>query len=112
MFHVIRAAAVVVLIAAGCGGEEESVASGMDTVPPAAEIEVLGNTVCPVMGADVVAGQYFDWEGYRIGICCPGCGGMFASDPQAYIPALIEDPGVSSVHARELSGLIEGDEEL
>jgi hypothetical protein len=97
---------MLIVLAAACTGEAQQEPE-TSTAPAEPDVTVLGNTVCPVMGAAVVQGQHFDWEGYRIGICCPGCGEMFAGDPSEYLPFLIEDPGVSALDAEALSALLE-----
>lgn len=55
----------------------------------------VGNTRCPVMGAAVVPGQWFEWEGFRVGMCCPGCETEFHRNVRTYLPHLLEDPGVT-----------------
>ncbi|MDH3590518.1 MAG: hypothetical protein OER88_01475, partial [Planctomycetota bacterium] len=42
----------------------------------------LGNTMCPVMDGDVDGETYFEWNGLRVGFCCPGCDDRFLSDPE------------------------------
>ncbi len=104
---------VALVVAMGCGGggspEEEA------ALPPAdaGETDLIeaGNTICPVMGAGVAPGQFFDWEGYRIGICCPGCETSFRNNPEIYIPVLLEDPGITEEARTGLSSFIETAEE-
>jgi hypothetical protein len=41
----------------------------------------LGNARCPIMGGKVDGKSYSEWNGLRIGHCCPGCAGELAKDP-------------------------------
>lgn len=55
---------------------------------PAAEPEAagllvdLGNSKCPVMGGKVDGKSFSEWNGLRVGHCCPGCGAKFRADPE------------------------------
>lgn len=42
----------------------------------------LANANCPVQGGDVDGKTYSEWNGLRIGHCCPGCGEKFLADPE------------------------------
>lgn len=95
--------AVLVMFSAGCGEATPQIQAEIVSETPDDTLVALGNLYCPVMGGEVSTGQHFDWEGFRIGICCPGCGETFRADPRAYIPALLEDPGVSEELKARLS---------
>ena len=43
------------------------------------------NAVCPVMGNPVDPEITVDYEGRRIGFCCPGCDKVFLEDPEKYL---------------------------
>ena len=49
------------------------------------------NTICPVMGNPVDPEIYVDYEGRRIGFCCPGCDRVFLEDPEKYLKKLDAD---------------------
>ena len=57
----------------------------------------LANTFCPVMGGEVMEGQYVDWEGYRVHFCCGGCDAMFLAEPEKYLPILAEEAAVAEL---------------
>lgn len=57
----------------------------------------LNNTICPVMGGEVMEGQYTDWEGYRVHFCCGGCDALFLADPEKYLPILAEETDVAEL---------------
>lgn len=42
----------------------------------------LANAKCPVMGGDVDGKTYTEWNGLRIGHCCPGCSRKLLADPE------------------------------
>ncbi len=114
MFKILLVTAAALAVANGCGGGEptareeiQETAETAEVADTAPEVTVVNNAVCPVMGNAVANGQYFDWEGYRIGICCPGCEASFKANPENYIPALLEDPGVSEEVKAELSTFLE-----
>jgi hypothetical protein len=108
MVRYIVMAAVVMAVASGCGSPEPAVQTEPQEITETAdEITMMNNSVCPVMGGPVSAGQYFDWEGYRIGICCPGCEASFRANPRAFIPSLLQDPGVSDEIKADLSSRLE-----
>ena len=50
--------------------------------PPAGLLVDVGNENCPVMGGDVDGKTYTEWNGLRIGHCCPGCGKRFLKNPE------------------------------
>ena len=41
----------------------------------------LGNVKCPIMGGKPDGKTFSEWNGLRIGHCCPGCAGRFQKDP-------------------------------
>ena len=45
----------------------------------------LGNSACPVMGGDTDGATYTEWNGLRIGHCCPGCTKRFLANPEALL---------------------------
>lgn len=57
----------------------------------------LNNTLCPVMGGEVMEGQYVDWEGYRVHFCCAGCDSRFLAEPEKYLPILAGEPAVAEL---------------
>ncbi len=42
----------------------------------------VGNTNCPVMGGEVDGEHFSEWNGLRVGHCCPGCAKRFLADPE------------------------------
>lgn len=79
-----------------CGGDKKKDA-GAETKPateatkPAAAAETgellvdLGNAKCPVMGGKVNGKTFSEWNGLRVGHCCPMCVAKFGKDPAAYL---------------------------
>ena len=57
--------------------------------PAPAPVEVkgllvdLGNPKCPIMGGKVDGESWSEWNGLRIGHCCPGCSEELLKDPAA-----------------------------
>ena len=45
----------------------------------------LANTNCPVRGAAVDGNSFSEWNGVRVGFCCPECIVDFASHPEKYL---------------------------
>lgn len=45
----------------------------------------LANANCPVRGGAVDGKTYSEWNGLRVGHCCPGCNEKFAADPEKYL---------------------------
>ena len=45
----------------------------------------LANTNCPVRGAAVDGKSFSEWNGVRIGYCCPDCAAKLATDPEKYL---------------------------
>ena len=43
------------------------------------------NQICPVMGNEVDPDLFVDYQGRRIGFCCPGCDERFLKDPEKYL---------------------------
>jgi hypothetical protein len=85
----------------GCGqdgrgqtGDNPQDTTVSSTAPETPQSIDLANATCPVMGGPVAADLWFDWQGYRIHICCPACEGAFRDDPGRYVPALLEDESI------------------
>ena len=54
-----------------------------------AEIELVGNTTCPVIeGNPVKEGLYVDVKGKRINVCCQSCVQAIKADPDKYLKKL------------------------
>ncbi len=47
----------------------------------------VANAKCPVMGGDVDGKTYTEWNGLRIGHCCPGCSKKLLADPEKLLTA-------------------------
>jgi len=88
----IVALAATLMLIAGCGGVDQEAQLEETTLQGVADLE---NTTCPVMGDEVMEGQYVDWQGYRVHFCCAGCDRTFLEDPEYYMGILAEDPSVS-----------------
>jgi hypothetical protein len=101
------AAFAALAVSAACGGNRQPGEVSELRAEPEDHLVEVENTLCPVMGAAVVSGQAFEWMGFRIGICCPGCENAFESDPQTFIPFLLDDPGVSEAVKSMLSDHLE-----
>jgi len=43
----------------------------------------LGNEKCPIMGGKVDGKTWSEWNGLRVGHCCPMCPSKFQADPKA-----------------------------
>ena len=52
---------------------------------PAGLLVDLANAACPVMGGDVDGKTFTEWNGLRVGHCCPGCGKRFLANPEALL---------------------------
>jgi len=99
-------AAALITSLAGCGEEipvdsaepviEDPVlaAEAVEDIP--AGIIDLENTICPVMGLEVMDGQFVDWEGFRVHFCCTGCDETFLAAPEDFLPVLAEDAAVAT----------------
>ncbi len=85
---------IALLAITACGAPEEEVVEVTEETLPEGIIDV-GNETCPVMLDPVMAGEYIDWEGFRIHFCCAGCDEDFLADPQQYLPILCQDPSVT-----------------
>lgn len=59
-----------------------------------AEVKVVPQTKCPVMGGDINKKLYVDYNGKRIYVCCGGCIGAINEKPTKYIKKL-EDEGIT-----------------
>jgi hypothetical protein len=44
-----------------------------------------GNAKCPVMGGKPDGKTWSEWNGLRVGHCCPMCTAKFAADPERYL---------------------------
>jgi YHS domain-containing protein len=60
-----------------------------EPVPPAPQGTLidLKNATCPVMGGEVDGATWSEWNGLRVGHCCPGCGAKFLREPEKYLDA-------------------------
>ena len=72
----------------GSGGGKGGHA-GHGGAPPAGEGEEaagllvdLGNARCPIMGGKPDGETWSEWNGLRVGHCCPMCTAKFQADPQ------------------------------
>ena len=70
------------------GGHEHGAAGGQAKtaeVPAASKglLVDLGNEKCPIMGGKPDGSTFSEWNGLRVGHCCPGCVKKFAADPAA-----------------------------
>ncbi len=54
------------------------------------------------MRGAVVDGQYIDWKGFRINICCGMCDQLFREDPEKFIEILSEDTNISPETIEEM----------
>lgn len=88
-----------------CGAEENDTSQAAGAVITAESPEEadesgvidLNNTLCPVMGLEVMEGQYVDWEGFRVHFCCGGCDALFLAEPEKYLPVLAEEAAVAEL---------------
>ena len=55
------------VVLTGCGVSAPQVAS------EAAAADTLVNTVCPIMGGEAQSDVSVDWNGKKVGFCCPPC---------------------------------------
>jgi hypothetical protein len=74
------------------GGDEESDEKKQDhdghDVDEAKHVPVLldlGNASCPVMGGDADGKTFTEWNGLRVGHCCPGCKDDFLENPESLL---------------------------
>ncbi len=73
------------------GDTEKPVAEKPVAEKPASETAAtgvlldLGNTACPVMGGEVNGKTFTEWNGLRVGHCCPGCQKRFLAKPEALL---------------------------
>lgn len=67
-------------------------ASPAGSPSPRSDLVALGNAKCPVMGGTVDRNG-FEYNGWWIGQCCPGCEETFKASPEAYVGGLIEQTG-------------------
>lgn len=52
--------------------------------PPSTLVD-LGNASCPVMGGEPDGKTWSEWNGLRVGHCCPGCSKKFAAKPEEFL---------------------------
>lgn len=52
---------------------------------PAGLLVDLGNATCPVMGGEPDGKTWSEWNGLRVGHCCPGCTKRFLANPEALL---------------------------
>ncbi|MCU0725487.1 MAG: hypothetical protein MUE73_06830 [Planctomycetes bacterium] len=75
----------------GCGGGGCEGPKAPEPAPvagakaPTGLLVDLGNERCPIMGGKVDGKTFSEWEGLRIGHCCPGCTAALAKDPAAVL---------------------------
>ena len=72
----LAAALASPLLLSGCGAK---------SAPDAREAAGTVNGICPVREEPVVKGSYIDYDGQRIGFCCPPCSGDFRKDPETHL---------------------------
>jgi hypothetical protein len=74
------------------GPQHDGHAEGGDvteTAEPAVGLLVdLGNSACPVMENEPDGKTFSEWNGLRVGHCCPGCGKRFRRNPEALLDAV------------------------
>ncbi|MEN8152319.1 MAG: hypothetical protein ABFS86_21050 [Planctomycetota bacterium] len=86
--------------------------SGMAMPEPAAEPEPtgflidLGNEKCPIMGGKVNGKTYSEWNGLRIGHCCPPC----IEDLLAAPEKSLDDAGIEWREAAKLVAAVRASE--
>ncbi len=72
----------------GHGGSAEGGAVDGEAAGHASGLLVdLGNTKCPIMGGKPDGKTWSEWNGLRIGHCCPGCIATFKADPEKALTA-------------------------
>lgn len=64
---------------------------GKKPIEPAGLLIDLGNEACPVMGGDVNGKTFTEWNGLRVGHCCPGCSKRFLANPEALLDEVAPD---------------------
>jgi len=55
---------------------------------PADKVKDVGNTTCPIKGTKVKKGKSIVVQGYRIGLCCPGCAKKVKANPRRVLTKL------------------------
>jgi len=88
--RILLSVAVVVLVAAGSFAADQA-AGGTNKV---AEVKIVPQTTCPVMGGAIDKNRYVDYDGKRIYVCCNMCVKTVKADPVKYIKKL-EAEGVT-----------------
>ena len=64
---------------------------GAAPVEPDGLLIELGNETCPVMGGAVNGKTFTEWNGLRVGHCCPGCSKRFLANPEALLDEVAPD---------------------
>ncbi len=90
MKRIAMMAGAVMLMGIGIALAEEAQPVGK----AAATAVVKKQTACPIMGGQVNAKVFVDYEGKRIYFCCNGCPAEFKKDPAKYI-AKLEKEGIT-----------------
>jgi len=65
--------------------DETARSRGLDGQSSQTGIVDVGNKYCPVMGGPIGGKDFVVYQGKRYGLCCPGCGKTFLSDPAKYL---------------------------
>ncbi len=58
---------------------------GRAPAAPSGLLVDLGNATCPVMGGEPDGETWSEWNGLRVGHCCPGCTKRFLANPEALL---------------------------
>jgi len=68
------------LVCAGCADSSSDTAGAADVLEGVSVAGFL-NTNCPIMGDEIDAedGGSVEYEGHKIGFCCPKCGDKFGA---------------------------------
>lgn len=69
----------------GCGAEPKKDGTAAAVAKSTGLLVDLGNTKCPVMGGKPDGKTWSEWNGLRIGHCCPGCRAKFGADAEKYL---------------------------
>ena len=75
---------VLALGATGCGSSKSDVAEARAAAGTV-------NGLCPVREEPVVEGNFLDYEGQKIGFCCPPCKAEFSKKPDAFLTKMRGD---------------------
>ena len=112
LFAAIGAGAALGLGALTAGGEAHA-SHGTHMAPPApgsasapageGVLIDLANAKCPVMGGDVDGKSFTEWNGLRIGHCCPGCTKALLADPERVLDEAGIDWRTAAAAAKRLA---------